>query len=75
MERHLAALLAADVAGYSRLTGADEEDTNGKDADGRNKSGHAELVRTRASTSCRRLKRGWPGHYAQRQRFAPSARP
>jgi class 3 adenylate cyclase/pimeloyl-ACP methyl ester carboxylesterase len=26
-ERHLAAILAADVAGYSRLMGADEEDT------------------------------------------------
>jgi adenylate cyclase len=25
--RKLAAILAADVAGYSRLTGADEEDT------------------------------------------------
>src|SRR5881227_421430 len=28
--RRLAAILAADVAGYSRLTGADEEGTHGK---------------------------------------------
>jgi adenylate cyclase len=27
VERKLAAILAADVAGYSRLTGADEEGT------------------------------------------------
>jgi len=27
VERRLAAVLAADVAGYSRLMGADEEDT------------------------------------------------
>jgi adenylate cyclase len=27
VERRLAAILAADVAGYSRLTGADEEGT------------------------------------------------
>ena len=27
VERRLAAVLAADVAGYSRLIGADEEDT------------------------------------------------
>ena len=27
VERRLAAILAADVAGYSRLVGADEEDT------------------------------------------------
>ena len=26
--RHLAAILAADVAGYSRLMGTDEEDTH-----------------------------------------------
>jgi len=28
--RRLAAILAADVAGYSRLMGADEEGTHGK---------------------------------------------
>jgi adenylate cyclase len=28
VERRLAAILTADVAGYSRLTGADEEDTH-----------------------------------------------
>jgi class 3 adenylate cyclase len=28
IERRLAAILAADVAGYSRLMGADEEDTH-----------------------------------------------
>jgi adenylate cyclase len=28
IERHLAAILAADVAGYSRLTGEDEEGTH-----------------------------------------------
>jgi adenylate cyclase len=28
VERRLAAILAADVAGYSRLMGADEEDTH-----------------------------------------------
>ena len=28
MSRRLAAILAADVAGYSRLMGADEEDTH-----------------------------------------------
>ena len=29
-ERRLAAILAADIAGYSRLTGADEEGTLGR---------------------------------------------
>jgi adenylate cyclase len=28
IERHLAAILAADVAGYGRLTSTDEEDTH-----------------------------------------------
>ena len=30
VERKLAAILAADVVGYSRLTGADEEGTIGR---------------------------------------------
>ena len=30
VERRLAAILAADVAGYSRLMGADEEETHGR---------------------------------------------
>ncbi len=30
MERQLAAILYADVAGYSRLTGLDEEETHRK---------------------------------------------
>jgi class 3 adenylate cyclase/pimeloyl-ACP methyl ester carboxylesterase len=46
-ERHLAAILAADVAGYSRLMGADEEDTLARLKDHRSRVWDPALARHR----------------------------
>lgn len=51
VERRLAAILAADVAGYSRLIGADEEGTLARSGGSTAKSSIRRSPSTRAASS------------------------
>jgi len=66
VERKLAPILAADVAGYSRLMGADEEGTlerlkalRQELVDPKSGEHHGRIVRTRCVSWSRRRRKDW----------------